>query len=428
MSDTSETTRRVRTSTSSVSIANAVMSTPPPSSSTPPSSTGGDANSGPAGDHRTHQDVSSHHTHHAGCKHDESQMLPYTNNAMCPWLPWVFGQLTPTHVGLMVNILIITFSCYNMHRFFGTKYLPDDVTIMFNVIPAWIVDYIALGMLGWFLLTIGAVVTIGPGRTSKQPMMEKRVVSEDDSLISENITVARTNAKKANLKYGKVLPVKINRVQLSSSPPPPITTTVEYTPVSCRVCGTWKEADGMMRHCRMCNACSAGRDHHCIWVGTCVGRDNIRAFYLFVALAIGGSAFLAAAIASRLVSAYTYRAAYTSLHDTNSSTLSSAIVRPEAAYSEHGAPGILVFLFDRLSYNINLIITSCEPFSPQLILGQFALSMVVVIAVSSIAVEMASRRTESGRRMRIAFNNCIRRCADLMTRSATKYDDLDYDD
>lgn len=39
-------------------------------------------------------------------------------------------------------------------------------------------------------------------------------------------------------------------------------------------------------HCTYCDVCIYGYDHHCPWIGKCVGRDNLRDFYLFL-LAFG---------------------------------------------------------------------------------------------------------------------------------------------
>ena len=35
-------------------------------------------------------------------------------------------------------------------------------------------------------------------------------------------------------------------------------------------------------HCYKCDICIYGYDHHCPWIGKCVGSDNLCAFRLFL--------------------------------------------------------------------------------------------------------------------------------------------------
>ena len=47
----------------------------------------------------------------------------------------------------------------------------------------------------------------------------------------------------------------------------------------CDFCKVYQPPDGA--HCPDCNVCVAGYDHHCVWMGTCIGKKNYRQFVKF---------------------------------------------------------------------------------------------------------------------------------------------------
>ena len=54
---------------------------------------------------------------------------------------------------------------------------------------------------------------------------------------------------------------------------------------SCKVCGAARRASWIAHHCRTCDVCIAGFDHHCTILGICVGRGNRPWFLALVSCA-----------------------------------------------------------------------------------------------------------------------------------------------
>ena len=47
----------------------------------------------------------------------------------------------------------------------------------------------------------------------------------------------------------------------------------------CSICEVYYEPNKKVEHCKMCNICVEKMDHHCVWVGKCVGKNNVCSFY-----------------------------------------------------------------------------------------------------------------------------------------------------
>lgn len=57
-----------------------------------------------------------------------------------------------------------------------------------------------------------------------------------------------------------------------------------YTPNKFTVCDkcNYLVRPERSHHCRACKKCVLKMDHHCVWIGTCVGEKNLKFFFLFI--------------------------------------------------------------------------------------------------------------------------------------------------
>ena len=55
---------------------------------------------------------------------------------------------------------------------------------------------------------------------------------------------------------------------------------IQAHPKYCRPCRTLKI--NQTRHCLYCDVCILELDHHCPWVGKCIGKNNMGVFKFFL--------------------------------------------------------------------------------------------------------------------------------------------------
>ena len=47
----------------------------------------------------------------------------------------------------------------------------------------------------------------------------------------------------------------------------------------CTICKCYFNPNNRVEHCEDCGVCFENMDHHCVWMGKCIAKNNTRSFY-----------------------------------------------------------------------------------------------------------------------------------------------------
>nr|XP_022907417.1 palmitoyltransferase ZDHHC18 [Onthophagus taurus] len=159
--------------------------------------------------------------------------------------------MTAPHSGVFLLTVFLITGTSILFFIFDCPYLAENVTIFIPIIGAVL-----------FLFTMSALL-----RTSlTDPGIIPRATQDEAAYVEKQIEV--TNS--ANSPTYRP-PPRAKEVLIKGQ-----TVKLKY----CFTCKIFRPPRAS--HCSLCDNCVDRFDHHCPWVGNCVGRRNYRFFYMFI--------------------------------------------------------------------------------------------------------------------------------------------------
>ncbi|CAG9771895.1 unnamed protein product [Ceutorhynchus assimilis] len=159
--------------------------------------------------------------------------------------------MTAPNAGVFLFTVFLITGTSTLFFVFDCKYLAENVTIAIPIIGVFL-----------FVFTMSSLL-----RTSlSDPGIIPRATSEEAAYVEKQIEVT-------------------NSANSPTYRPPPRTkeVLVKGQTIKLKYCFTCKLfRPPRASHCSICDNCVDRFDHHCPWVGNCVGRRNYRFFYMFI--------------------------------------------------------------------------------------------------------------------------------------------------
>jgi len=128
----------------------------------------------------------------------------------------------------------------------------------------------------WALLGLFMAGCTNPGIYPRRPATDADLL-EEKSLKEQG--------------YWAVVDAKEKTIYINGTP-----GTIKY----CTTCHFWRAP--RVSHCRVCDSCVDRLDHHCPWVGNCIGKRNYRFFCIFISSVVCCTFFLMLSSIAHIIS------------------------------------------------------------------------------------------------------------------------------
>ncbi|GMT00484.1 hypothetical protein PENTCL1PPCAC_22658 [Pristionchus entomophagus] len=160
--------------------------------------------------------------------------------------------------GVFLLTLFLLISTLSLYFVFDAPYLWTNVSPALPIVEA----LLALLMFGNLFKTTFSDPGILPRAASDEIAEEERKYYE--RIASETIDSENPNLNRSTV--ARTIQVNVNGVGMKLK--------------RCQTCQLYRPPRSS--HCSICNNCILNFDHHCPWVGNCIGLGNYRYFYLFL--------------------------------------------------------------------------------------------------------------------------------------------------
>ncbi|CAM9250636.1 unnamed protein product [Chrysoparadoxa australica] len=151
---------------------------------------------------------------------------------------------------LLLNVSSVTFVCsVFVMRFFQDRYLEEGSSFMLVVCAVTI-----MAMIGFFLVTYFS----NPGR----------IPADENSALGLAFKERMKALLDPEVDYDPTKESAHPQTGLMAEQPLCYTCSIERP---------WRS-----KHCRICRCCVAAFDHHCPFVGNCIGKKNYKWFFLYI--------------------------------------------------------------------------------------------------------------------------------------------------